>query len=137
MAEKIAAFIDRLGITAEVTTAASNPNRDDLDAARDPGQRHWRVTLKFNGREYAVPFTQGSAWTRPPSVADVLDAVASDAAGFENARLFEDWAPEYGYDPDSRKAERVFRAVERQSVKLQRFLGDEEYQRLLWQTERE
>lgn len=34
-----------------------------------------------------------------------------DSWGYENARSFEEWAGEYGYDPDSRKAEATWKAV--------------------------
>jgi hypothetical protein len=48
-----------------------------------------------------------------------------------------DWAGEYGYDTDSRKAEKTFRACQRQRAKLFAFLGPELYQTLLWDTERD
>jgi hypothetical protein len=67
----------------------------------------------------------------------VLDSLASDAAGYENSPDFGDWCGEYGYDEDSRKAERIFKDVERQSAKLKKFLGDDLYETLLWDTERE
>jgi len=41
-------------------------------------------------------------------------------------RRSEDWCAEYGYDTDSRKAERTFRAVERQTKALKRMLGSTE-----------
>jgi hypothetical protein len=78
----------------------------------------------------------GPALIGTPKLADVLDCLASDAAGFENAQSFEDWAAEYGYDTDSRKAEKVYRTVERQAKQLRRVLGDEGYNALLWDIER-
>lgn len=66
----------------------------------------------------------------------VLDSIASDAAGITNNPTFLEWAQEYGFDPDSRQAEHTHRMVERQAKQLNRFLGDDLYQELLWKTER-
>jgi len=71
-----------------------------------------------------------------PDAAHVLDCLASDASSYENAQSFEDWASEFGYDTDSRKAERIYRIVKRQAEQLKRTLGDEAYQELLWNTKR-
>ena len=84
-----------------------------------------------------VPFSQGAAHTMPPTAADVLDCMASDSAEVENADSFDDWAPEYGYDADSRKAERVYTACVKQADKLEALLGDEDYSALLWDIERD
>ena len=54
----------------------------------------------------------------------------------ENARDFTDWAQEYGYDPDSRRAERTFNTVKRQSKGLRRLVGHAAFNELLWETER-
>lgn len=129
------ALINRLGITAEAVMVDSNPYLadDEWGAAAD----HWRVTLKRHNprRQITVYFSMGPALACEPQADDVLDSLASDAAGFENARDFEDWAAEYGYDTDSREAERTYRIIERQASRLQRFMGDE-YETLLWDTER-
>jgi hypothetical protein len=56
---------------------------------------------------------------------EVMESLTADAAGYDNAAGFEEWAREYGYDPDSRKAKRTYREVCRQAEKLRRFLGDD------------
>ena len=76
----------------------------------------------------------GPALTDEPDAADVLNCLASDASGYENAGSFEEWAGEYGYDTDSRSAERTFSAVESQTLALRSFLG-ERYGDYLWDTE--
>lgn len=87
-----------------------------------------------------VPFSQGPAICEEPTAADVLDCLASDASGYENAsgllRSFEGWAREYGYDPDSRKAERTFKTVQKQSQQLAVVLGTDAYNTLLWNVDR-
>lgn len=125
-------FINRNRITAHAEWADRNPNTNDMPA----GSSYWRVTLRHDGRQLTVPYSMGPAHSREPEAIDVLDALASDASGYENARSFEEWAEEYGYETDSRRAERVYRAVERQTTGLQRLMGDK-YRTLLWDTERE
>ena len=101
------------------------------------GSNSYRCTFKLGKRQMTVPFTMGPALRHPPTTQQVLDALASDAAGFENSRSFEDWKSEYG-DPEenSARARRLFRAVEQQTKKLRNFLGDEAYEELLWKTSR-
>jgi hypothetical protein len=101
---------------------------------------------KIGPRSFGLYFSQGSAHTSDPTLADVLDCLASDASGYEDARYtreshlnapsFDAWASEYGYDTDSRKAEKTFRAIKRQAEQLKRTLGQEAYEELLYNTER-
>ena len=125
-------FIADNRITATAVRHYDNPWMSD---ATD-GMHHWRVTLKCGRKRLTVPFSQGSAHTKEPIAADVLDCMASDAAGYENARSFEEWCSEYGYDEDSRRAEKTYKAVEQSSAKLSKFLGQEQYEQLVWRTER-
>ncbi|HEY5318789.1 MAG TPA: hypothetical protein VIJ20_12445, partial [Solirubrobacteraceae bacterium] len=72
----------------------------------------------------------------PPSVADVVDVVAAEAAVAEEAGSYEEWALQMGFDPDSRSGERVYRTECRQAKLLRALLGDEAYLKLLWEIER-
>jgi hypothetical protein len=76
-----------------------------------------------------VYFSQGSAYTGPPTCDDVLDAVASDSRSA--GQTFLDWCAEYGYSDDSIKALKAYRVCERQSGKLRSLLGDDAYAELL------
>lgn len=78
----------------------------------------------------------GPTHTREPTAADVLDCLASDAASMENARSFEDWAVDMGLDSDSRKAERLYRIIQKQAARLESLLGRDLYERLLYKTDR-
>jgi hypothetical protein len=127
-------FIAEHKISMSADWADSNPNMSDMPA----GSSHWRCILRCGGRRMTVPFSQGPAISREPTVEDVLDCLASDAAGYENALCFEDWAHEYGYDADSRKAEHTFNAVKRSAEKLRQLLDDSDtYNALLFETERQ
>lgn len=125
-------FITQHGITATAERTDRNPNMDS-----EQRMDHWRVRMQRPGKRLSVYFSMGAGHNgKAPEVADVLDCMASDSAGIENARSFEEWAGEYGYDTDSRKAHRTFTVCERQARRLEKFLGTEAYQALLFETER-
>jgi hypothetical protein len=58
-----------------------------------------------------------------PDAADVIYALANDASVLD-AGGFEDWANEYGFDPDSRKAESTYRACLDIALKIRAAIGD-------------
>lgn len=112
-------FADRYRLTATSRLVGSNPNMSDMPA----GSTHWRVTLRMRGRQLTVPYSMGPACGGEPEAMDVLDCLCFDASTVEQAPFFEEWAGECGYDPDSRKAERVWKAVGYQTRALRKFLG--------------
>lgn len=67
----------------------------------------------------------------PPDLAGVLECLASDASGYDSALDFDDWASNYGFDTDSRKAEQSYRVTGDQSKRLRHLLGDAAYAELL------
>jgi hypothetical protein len=123
-------FVEQHSISIHVEVADSNRNAPDWTDAN-----HYKVTLRHKGRQLTTSFSQGYGIKGEPDAANVLNSLALDAAGWENARSFEDWCGEYGYDTDSRKAERTFQVVGRQAAKLKAFLGENLYDDLLWNTE--
>lgn len=129
----LADFIKEQKITLRFDYADSNPNMPDSQ-----NMDHYRVTLRNADRKrMTLVYSKGYGHNnKPPEVDEVLDCVASDAAGFENSNGFEDWCSEYGYDTDSRSAERTYKAIEKQAAKLQAFLGTEAFNELLWNVER-
>ena len=60
----------------------------------------------------------------PPDAADVVHSLIMDASTTDEE--FEDWASNYGYDPDSREAERIYKACRLTAAALRRaFTRDE------------
>lgn len=55
-----------------------------------------------------------------PKLADVLHSLCMDGEAFFNAQSFEDWAADFGYDHDSREAEKTFRLCDEIGRKLAR-----------------
>src|SRR5579859_2566391 len=94
------------GITADIVYG--EPYNPDW-----PDAHPYTVTLHYQERSMKVPFYTGSGWDREPDVDDVVECLATDAASIVNARDFEDWAGDLGFDVDSRKAERTYRQGER------------------------
>lgn len=131
-------FVREHDITMTAEWADSNPNMPD-----SANMDHWKVTFKRRNvdgqrRQLTTYFSMGYGHNgREPKAEDVLDCLASDASGYHNARSFEDWASEYGYDEDSRTAERIYKTIERQANRLERFLGSDALNDLMWNTERE
>jgi len=138
----LAQFINDVGITLETVRINGRPDITGDDWSNDA--RHWRVTLirlrtsaLASRKRLSLYFSQGSAHTVPPTVTDVLSCLADDASSVENAGGFDEWCSELGYDTDSRKAERTFKATQSQARKLEKFLGEELYDRLVNHTERD
>lgn len=130
----IKAFIEAEKLEMNVSLAARNPYMDKQLP------RNFYCTIRQAGRgnprSMHVYFSQGSAHTNAPTLAEALDCLASDAAGVEHARSFEEWAEEYGYDTDSRKAEKTYRLCVDQASELRALLGHDAYEMLLYHTER-
>lgn len=102
----------------------------------DTPMRHFRVRIGCGRNSFGLYFSQGMGHTENPTLIEVLNCLASDASGYENAQDFLNWASEYGYDTDSRAAEKIFKTVKRQANQLKRVLGEDAYQELLYNTEK-
>lgn len=100
---------------------------------------HWEIVLHMPGKGINVVtyFSKKIDHKgKRPTISKVLNCIASDAAGYENSKNFEDWAIELGYDIDSRRAETIYHNVKAVSLNMKNFLGKEAYETLLWETER-
>ena len=84
----------------------------------------WTVLLRYRGRQMKLNFWTGSM-AGEPNTHDVVTCVTMDCSGFSNSRSFEDWASEYGYDTDSRKAEAIYKAVQIECRKFSQLMGDD------------
>lgn len=137
--------MDTKTITLEQFIAEQQLEMSVLPVTRNPHMcgeqlpRNFECTITMVGRGYHEPmtvyFSQGSAHKKSPTLAEVLDCLASDASGVDNARSFEDWASEYGYDTDSRKTERTYQICKKQAQELKALLGQDAYNQLLYSTE--
>ncbi len=83
---------------------------------------HWTVTATFEGQTITSPFSQGSAFDRPPTARDVLSSLVMDASCADEP-TFEDFCSSLGYDSDSRTAERIWHACRDTELQLRRMFG--------------
>jgi hypothetical protein len=60
----------------------------------------------------------------PPTLDEVLNALVMDCSSVRNGETFDDWAGDFGYDTDSRKAEATYRACVETSRALTRLGAD-------------
>jgi hypothetical protein len=134
--QSLTAFCEEHGITLQAA-------HDGEETAPD-GWRHdlWTCRLKRKDghatSSMTVPFKMGQGHKgKPPTLADVLDCLASDSASVEEAENFHDWAHSLGMNLDSIKDREIYQACERQARALKRFLGRELYEELLYATERD
>jgi hypothetical protein len=137
-------ILSNLGITIDATYIPH-----DTPAGESPTLR-WRVSVRRNGGEFhATDYSAGCAHAPeykkakaltaavkaecetgirygdrlgravpPPAVADVIHSLLLDASGTDER--FEDWAGHYGFDPDSRAAERMYRDCQETAAALRR-----------------
>jgi hypothetical protein len=90
----------------------------------DSFEGNWySVTLKRKGRQLTVPYGMGYGLSHEPRADEVLECLTLDASSADQS--FEDWCGDYGYDTNSRRAERTYDTVQAQTAKLRRFLGDD------------
>lgn len=65
-----------------------------------------------------------------PTVARVLPSLLLDGSAHFDHQSFEDWAGDFGYDPDSRKAEATWKACDETGRKLARAFSASEIEQL-------
>lgn len=96
----------------------------------DDNWQHYAYTLKLTSGEdesMLTPWMQGLGHGgKVIDVAEVVDSLISDVWGYQVAGSFEDWAGEYGYDTDSRKAEKSYNEIGAMADDVIRVMGGAE-----------
>lgn len=90
---------------------------------------HWSFTMWRNGKQYlSGNYSQGSAYgNTTPDDKDIFYCAIQDASG--NFESFEGWCAECGYDEDSRKAHKIYKACKRTHRALIKMLGEKELEK--------
>lgn len=104
------AFTRRAKITAEIVRDRGMQIEDGWEHHAYELRLH-RYTRDGDPRTLDTPWKQGTGINTSPvdTPEAILDSLISDALCYEDARSFEEWADERGYDTDSRKAEDLYR----------------------------
>ena len=128
------AWNNRLGQSVWAVTISHSGQSMQIEYSTGSAHRHYRsgkpIKMKYHG--LTVWDCDGYAQTKPnaPELADVLYSVVSDAQGVAFGQSFDDWAGDYGYDEDSRRAEKAFNACRDEYFDLIRLCGREGFETL-------
>ena len=96
------------------------PSYNQRDAMRPTVHFDETITKETETGRAATGFSKVIA----PDLIDVVYSLSMDAEVLEHA-TFEDWAESFGYDTDSRAAEKTYRACIDIALKLRVGLGDD------------
>ena len=122
-----------MSVTIESTlthrsTGLGDPNRWSVTLSKpdslSPGETRTLTCDYFMGNAH-----ERDGMPLEPEAADVVHSLLLDASA-RDAGSFEAWADEFGYDTDSREAERTYRACLESARKLERFFCASEIARL-------
>lgn len=84
----------------------------------------WKVTLKYEGRRYTLPFYMGSGYNAaPPELKDVLYAIFSDTHAWYDNDDFDGFCDSFGYSNDSIKASGIYKACEKSAIRTLKLFG--------------
>lgn len=106
-----------IGITA---VRGAHKDWDKMDEWQQKAN-DWRITLRYKGHSMSFDYWQGQGIKENPKVEGVMENIVSDAS--VNDMSFEDFCSEFGYDTDSRKAEKTYNQCVKQTKSLKRLLG--------------
>lgn len=96
-------FLEETGTTMEVGEPEFGLHFDDDEKPR----YRFPVTFKRGKKRFTLTFGQSyAAGDKTPTAYDVLSCLTKSDPG-----TFEDFCSEFGYDSDSRKVERIYKAV--------------------------
>ena len=113
----------------EIQWSMEKSNTKTLEGVRG---HHYVITLTDRDNESLSFDFFGSeadkSESKDPSKGSILECIASDLSTEEK---FEDFCSSLGYDSDSRTAERIFNAVQKQKQNFRAFLGAEQYDELV------
>lgn len=83
----------------------------------------WKIQLRYKGRKMTIDFFTGPALGEPRDVSEIMDCVLSDSQAGEMD--FSEFCSEFGYDEDSRMAEKTWKDCQKISGKVNHFLSDD------------
>ena len=127
-------FAERHAIKFSATEITRRPDSLMTDMPR--GTRHWLCALKREGASYELCFSQGPGIKRNPTKSDILNCMASDCSTVDQVADEFDFMHEFGYE-DEEQARLVWEAILEQREGMERLLGKEILEELMYETERE
>jgi hypothetical protein len=114
-------ILEEMGVTIR---AARIDARTDSGSEWQADASHWRVNIRRNGESFDIEYSQGSAFQgATPNDTDVFNSLLLDTSEIDGTD-FEEWCGNYGYDTDSRRAERMFNACKKTYENMRRLFSD-------------
>jgi len=127
-------FVNKYKITVDCELVDSNPFVRNVTSQEREWNRkamHWKCVLKMKKKVLTVPFSQGCAICREPTVIDLVDSMRSDCSCVEYASSFEDYCAEYGLNSDSREDFFRWGMSVKHCRKVRKFFGVEAMKELM------
>lgn len=134
--EKIVSILEAAGVSysAQYIGITSNPFGET--SKKPVFMDRWEITFSRDGKVFNLDYFTGMGlrkkpakkWIDPkpvaPAAADVLYSVVLDAQACEES--FEDWAADFGYDTDSRRALETYLECQKNGNQYLRIIGQKE-----------
>lgn len=117
-------FLSKIGVKMTAKFIKHGKHFEDDQATRDI----YRFTLSRDQERFSVRFGQSineSEAKEIPTAYDLLTCLTKSDPG-----TFEDFYGDFGYDNDSRKAEKIYQAVVQEWQKVTEFFTSEEIEEL-------
>lgn len=114
-------IFDQLGVSF-----SSKPVDGRTDGDWHPDSRHFAFTFHRGDKTLTGTYSMGSAVKGPVNPQDVFSSILLDTSEIENGADFEEWAGDLGFDTDSRKAERTYKACVAEWESLQAMFSQTE-----------
>ena len=107
-----------------ITMKVGSPKYGPVDWDNDHDHDHYcfPVTIRKDGKSMRIHFGQSLAkGSTPPDEYDIIACLTKDDPG-----SFENFCSDFGYDTDSRRAEKTYKAVKAEWKKMLRVFGEGE-----------
>lgn len=95
----------------------------------------YKARITYNKKSITISFYTGSGWKKDPVLEDILGSILLDTTYLDYG--FENFANAMGYNSDSRKAEKIYKEIQKQAKKINRIFTKEEQEELLTYLEKE
>ena len=130
-------FIAKHQLEMRLSRLLGRTDHFSFDDTWNKTARHWQFKIERIGfgpsTEFIGEYSQGSAHKNPPKFRDVLDCLALHARSTDQS--FEDWCSDFGYDTDSRNAQKTYEACAETRTKLMTLLGRDALREFLTEVE--
>ena len=115
--------LSELAATVQIDSTYVGKRAGCFDEDDTAEMHEWNSTLSYQGRTFTLPYFMGLAHsdTDKPTATDVINSLVLDSSALDET--FEEWAGDFGYDTDSRKAEKMYRSCIDYAIRLKRLLG--------------